>query len=70
MKIEEVESAALQLSQRDLEELVEHLQAQLRRRGKAIEDDPIYGLGSSPVDCDVTDGAVNHDRYVYGSPNG
>jgi hypothetical protein len=70
MKIEEVEAAALQLSESDREELVDHLLASLGRRAKRIEDDPIFGLGSSPVDCDVTDGAVNHDRYVYGSPHG
>lgn len=25
----------------------------------------IWDLGSNPVDCDVTDGAINHDRYLY-----
>ncbi|MEH2427079.1 MAG: hypothetical protein V7K26_06195 [Nostoc sp.] len=25
----------------------------------------IWDLGSNPVECDVTDGAINHDRYLY-----
>jgi virulence-associated protein VagC len=25
----------------------------------------IWDLGEEPVDCDLEDGAVNHDRYLY-----
>ena len=25
----------------------------------------IWDLGSNPVECDVTDGAINHDAYLY-----
>ncbi|MBD2410539.1 hypothetical protein FACHB389_14460 [Nostoc calcicola FACHB-389] len=25
----------------------------------------IWDLGSNPVECDVKDGAINHDRYLY-----
>jgi len=25
----------------------------------------IWDLGSNPVECDVKDGAVNHDHYLY-----
>ena len=25
----------------------------------------IWDLGSKPVECDVTDGAVKHDAYLY-----
>jgi hypothetical protein len=25
----------------------------------------IWDLGKDPVDCDVIDGATNHDRYLY-----
>lgn len=25
----------------------------------------IWDLGKHPVECDVTDGAVNHDCYLY-----
>jgi hypothetical protein len=25
----------------------------------------IWELGKDPVDCDVTDGAINHDHYLY-----
>ena len=27
----------------------------------------IWDLGKNPVDCDVKDGAVNHDKYLYNS---
>ncbi|MEH1905921.1 MAG: hypothetical protein V7L04_32220 [Nostoc sp.] len=27
----------------------------------------IWDLGSNPVKCDVKDGAINHDRYLYNS---
>lgn len=37
--------------------------------GFPVEEDPIWGLGSSPVDCGVTDGSVNHDKYFYDSPD-
>lgn len=35
---------------------------------RPIEEDSIWGLGSNPVDCGVTDGSVNHDHYIYGTP--
>ena len=25
----------------------------------------IWDLGSNPVECDVKDGAINHDSYLY-----
>ena len=28
--------------------------------------DPIWELGKSPVQLDVTDASVNHDKYIYG----
>jgi hypothetical protein len=28
--------------------------------------DPIWGLGQNPVSLDVTDAALNHDKYIYG----
>lgn len=31
------------------------------------EEDPIEGLGANPVDDDITDASVNHDRYLYGA---
>ncbi|MEC4879862.1 MAG: hypothetical protein SAL70_00730 [Scytonema sp. PMC 1070.18] len=27
----------------------------------------IWDLGSNPVECDVKDGAINHDHYLYNS---
>jgi virulence-associated protein VagC len=26
----------------------------------------IWDLGSNPVECEVKDGAIHHDRYLYG----
>ena len=31
------------------------------------EKDPIFNLGKNPVKSGVTDGSVNHDKYIYGS---
>lgn len=28
-------------------------------------EDPILGLGSDPIDLDLTDVSENHDRYLY-----
>ena len=25
----------------------------------------IWDLGTNPIECDVKDGAVNHDQYLY-----
>ena len=36
-----------------------------KEREHPIGDRSIWGLGSSPVDCGVTDGSVNHDKYFY-----
>lgn len=30
-----------------------------------LKDDPILGLGSQPVEGDVTDASENHDDYLY-----
>lgn len=35
------------------------------RKGIA-EDDPIMQMGRNPVRAGVTDGSVNHDKYIYG----
>ena len=29
--------------------------------------DPILELGKNPVDCGISDGSEQHDRYLYGS---
>jgi hypothetical protein len=28
-------------------------------------EDPIFGLGTHPIDCGLVDAAENHDRYLY-----
>jgi hypothetical protein len=32
-----------------------------------IADDPILGLGSTPVESGTPDASEHHDRYLYGS---
>ncbi len=48
---------------------VEHeaAKAKIRRRLPHLAKDPIVGLGSAPVSCGTTDGAAEHDRYLYES---
>jgi virulence-associated protein VagC len=33
----------------------------------ALEDDPIWDLGSEPISLGIVDAASHHDRYLYGS---
>ena len=48
-------------------------EVELRRQNGLIlvvplgEKDPIFNLGKKPVKSGVTDGSVNHDKYIYGS---
>ncbi|MEH2370749.1 hypothetical protein GS682_24510 [Nostoc sp. B(2019)] len=42
----------------------------IQENGKIIitsikQTSSIWDLGSNPVECDVKDGAINHDRYLY-----
>jgi virulence-associated protein VagC len=30
-----------------------------------ITDDPILQLGTEPIEDDITDASINHDRYLY-----
>lgn len=30
-------------------------------------EDPILGLGSTPVECGAPDASEHHDQYLYGS---
>jgi len=30
-----------------------------------LEDDPIWGLGSDPIELGISDAAENHDHYLY-----
>jgi virulence-associated protein VagC len=30
------------------------------------EQDPIWGLGKTPVKAGLSDASKNHDRYIYG----
>jgi hypothetical protein len=52
--------AALQLPPEERRQLAEQL---LKQTDKS--QDPILQLGKNPIDDDVTDASVNHDRYLY-----
>lgn len=32
-------------------------------------EDSIWNIGKNPVDDEITDGSVNHDKYIYGDPH-
>lgn len=37
----------------------------LRQANQALVEDPILELGRNPIDEDVTDASLEHDRYIY-----
>jgi hypothetical protein len=68
MVLKEIESEALKLPEEQRAQLAERLLASLRGQRTLPPDDPIFEIGTSPVDDEdeVSDGSVNHDRYIYG----
>ena len=50
--------AARQLPAEEQRELAQQLL-------QGVAEDPIFQLGKDPVDDEVTDASVNHDRYLY-----
>lgn len=67
MSIQELEAEALKLPDEERAKLAERLLASLRRAPEPAEDDPIYGLGTSPVVMGAPDVAAEHDHYLYGA---
>ena len=70
MSIHDIEVEALKLPEEERAQLAERLLASLGRKAPIPEDDPIFGIGKAPIECGVTDGSVEHDRYIYGNPHG
>jgi hypothetical protein len=66
MSIQELEAEALKLPESERAQLAERLLASLGPGDGPAGEDPILGLGTSPVVTGVTDGSVDHDRYLYG----
>lgn len=64
MTIQELEAEALRLPDGDRRRLAERLLASLTARAGTVQEDPILGLGSTPVCVGVDDGSVEHDRYL------
>jgi hypothetical protein len=65
MSLQELEAEALKLPEDERALLAERLLASLSIGSAPGDEDPIMGLGSAPVSCDVTDGSAEHDRYLY-----
>jgi len=64
MNVDKIETEALKLPKDERRRLAERLLASLHREIVQTGEDPIFGLGRSPVDCGITDGSVEHDRYI------
>lgn len=62
MRVEEIEAEAMRLPEPERVRLAERLLASVPAEAP---DDPIFGLGSSPVSSGAPDGSREHDRYVY-----
>jgi hypothetical protein len=66
MSIHELEAAALKLPEDERARLAERLLASLNGGASSAHEDPIFRIGESPIeDDDLTDGSVEHDRYIY-----
>jgi hypothetical protein len=70
MSIHEIEIEALKLPEDERARLAERLLASLSRKVSPAGEDPIFGIGRAPVECGVTDGSVEHDRYIYQQTQG
>lgn len=69
MSIHDIEIEALKLPEDERARLAERLFASLSRKTMPAGDDPIFRLGSSPVDTGVPDGSEEHDYYLYRQPH-
>jgi len=65
MNVDDIETEALKLPEDERARLAERLLASLGRGTVATGEDPIHRIGTAPVDCGVSDGSVEHDRYIY-----
>ena len=65
MGIHEIEIEALKLPEDERARLAERLLASLKSGASSAQEDPIFRIGRSPIECGVTDGSVEHDRYIY-----
>lgn len=67
MSIQELEAEALKLPEQEREGLAKRLLASVGRERTPAANDPIFGLGSTPVSTGAPDGAAQHDHYLYGA---
>lgn len=65
MSLDELADEALKLPEDARARLAARLLASMGREANEAEEDPILRLGVSPVSTDASDGAAQHDRYLY-----
>ena len=66
MNLDDIEAEALKLPEDERARLAARLLASLGRDTAPSGEDPIFGIGRSPIDDDgLSDGSVEHDRYIY-----
>ena len=66
MNADEIEAEAMKLPEDERVRLAELILASLSRNPAPPGDDPIFGIGRSPIeDDDLSDGSVEHDRHIY-----
>jgi hypothetical protein len=66
MSIHDIEAEALKLPEDERARLAERLLASLNSGMSSAQEDPIFRIGRSPIeDDDLTDGSVEHDKYIY-----
>ena len=66
MSIHDIEAQALKLPENERARLAERLLASLNSGTSSPQEDPIFRIGRSPIeDDDLTDGSVEHDKYIY-----
>ena len=66
MNADEIEAEAMKLPEDERVRLAGLILASSSRNTAPTEEDPIFEIGRSPIeDDDLSDGSVEHDRYIY-----
>ena len=64
------DAAEVELRSVDGEIIVVPVRENQRNVEPYSEDDPIWQFGKNPIELDVTDGSINHDKYIYDNSHG
>ncbi|HEV7589700.1 MAG TPA: hypothetical protein VGO40_16410 [Longimicrobium sp.] len=66
MNMDQIEIEALKLPEDERARLAERLLASLGSDTAPLAEDSIFRIGRSQIeDDDLSDGSVEHDRYIY-----